>query len=265
VAIVAAGGAAAVTAPPHAGAAQDRGAQVAGAQAPGARDTTASAVASPPRSYAGVVPGNRERPSHVRGAPGQTPVVATWPGFQPRADGASRVFVQLTATAAYDVRTEGGRVVVLLRGVRIGDRQARRPLDTRYFETPVTRAYLERRGRADCALVLELRANVTPAVALERGEDGMTYLTVSFPSGQYRPAELAPHAGSGPQSTAEGGGHGYVTAGASGAAPGPSPSASAQAGPSQAALRGADAGAGVRGQAVDTERPPALGGRGPAP
>jgi hypothetical protein len=236
-----------------------------------AQDVPAPATAPAPssgpegRGYAGVVPGARERPAHLRGTPGQTPVVATWPGFQPRSDGASRFFVQLTAMPSYDVRTERGRVVVSMRDVRIGDRQARRPLDTRYFSTPVTRAYLERRGRNDCALVLELRAAVAPSVTVERGEDGMVYLMVSFPPGRYLPEALEPRAGAGDGGGGGGEGsasYGYVSAGAgafptSGAPP--SPRAVPSVGEVPNAARPVETGA----QAMDAERPPAL--RGPRP
>jgi hypothetical protein len=90
-----------------------------------------------------------------------------------------------------EARSEHGRFVIVLHGLRIPDRQTRRPLDTRYFNTPVTRCYLERRGRHDVAFVLDLRADVVPTVTTERGPDGYTFFYVSFPSGSYLPPELA--------------------------------------------------------------------------
>jgi hypothetical protein len=144
------------------------------------------AEASPP-TYVGVVPGRAQLPTHLRGRPGATPTVLTWPGFQPRADGASRFFVQLTSRVTYEARAENGRYVVTLQGVRIPDRQTRRELDTRFFQTPVTRARLERRGRRDVAFVFDLRADVTPTVSLDVGADGYAFVFVEFPAGDYLP------------------------------------------------------------------------------
>jgi hypothetical protein len=145
--------------------------------------------------YVGVVPGRAQLPTHLRGRPGATPTVVTWPGFQPRADGASRFFVQLTSRVTYEARSENGRYVVLLQGVRIPDRQTGRELDTRFFQTPVTRARLERRGRRDIAFVFEMRAEVTPTVSLDVGADGYAFLFVEFPAGDYLPRPAAPAAG----------------------------------------------------------------------
>lgn len=145
--------------------------------------------ASRDRGYAGVVPGRANAPGHLRGRPGATPTVVTWPGFQPRADGASRFFLQLTSRAQYEVRSEPGRVVVTLRGVRIPDRQTRRVLDTRFFDTPVARARTERRGRRDVAFVFEMRADATPVVSLDVAADGYTFVYVEFPAGNWLPPE----------------------------------------------------------------------------
>jgi len=139
--------------------------------------------------YAGVVPGSGNAPGHLRGRPGATPIVVTWPGFQPRADGASRFFLQLTSRAQYEVSSGPGRFVVTLRNVRLPDRQTRRTLDTRFFDTPVTRAHVERRGRRDIAFVFEMRADVTPVVSLDVAANGYTFVYVELPAGQWLPPE----------------------------------------------------------------------------
>lgn len=162
-----------------------------------AQDPDASAVVAPAQSatlpadpgYVGVVPGRAAVPTHLLGRPGATPTVVTWPGFQPRADGASRFFLQLTSRAQYEARSESGRFVVTLRGVRIPDRQTRRLLDTRFFNTAVVTARLERRGRRDVAFVFELRADVTPTVSLEVAPDGYTFVFIEFPAGHWLPRE----------------------------------------------------------------------------
>lgn len=155
----------------------------------------------PDPGYVGVVPGRPTVPSHLRGRPGATPTVVTWPGFQPRADGASRFFLQLTSRAEYSVHAEPGRYVVTLRGVRIPDRQTRRTLDTRFFDTAVLRAHVERRGRRDAAFVFELRADVTPVVSLGVAPGGYTYIYVEFPPGHWLPREPEPAATVGQVST----------------------------------------------------------------
>ena len=165
--------------------------------APPAVAPAPSPAPTPPAEpgYGGVVPGRAQQPTHLRGRPGTAPTVVTWPGFQPRADGASRFFVQLTSRVTYEARAERGRFVVTLRGVRIPDRQTGRALDTRFFETPVTGARLERRGRNDAAFVFDLRADVTPVVSLEVGADGYAFVFVEFPAGQWLPRPPAPAAG----------------------------------------------------------------------
>jgi len=164
------------------------------AAAPAPPPTSTETPPAPP-GYVGVVPGRAQLPTHLRGRPGTSPTVVTWPGFQPRADGASRFFVQLTSRVTYEARAENGRYVVLLQGVRIPDRQTGRELDTRFFQTPVTRARLERRGRRDIAFVFDLRAAVTPMVSLDVGADGYAFLFVEFPPGEYLPGVPAPAAG----------------------------------------------------------------------
>ena len=167
----------------------------ASAQDPGAPAVSADAQPSTlpaDPGYVGVVPGRASVPSHLRGRPGATPTIVTWPGFQPRADGASRFFLQLTSRVQYDVRSEPGRVVVTLHGVRIPDRQTRRVLETSYFNPPVTRARVERSGRRDIAFVFDLRAAATPVVSLDADADGYTFVYVEFPSGSWLPREAAP-------------------------------------------------------------------------
>src|SRR5262249_11814559 len=105
---------------------------------------SAVARAEPPRTPA---------PSHA--------IVLTRPGFQMAPDGSSRVCVLAGAMPPYDPRVVGRRVEIRVRGARLGVSNDRAWLDTRYFETPVARARLERRG-ADAILVCELRGDATP-------------------------------------------------------------------------------------------------------
>ena len=149
---------------------------------------------NPVGQYAGVAPGSANLPPRAPGPGGSR--LLTWPGFQARPDGASRFFLQTTAAVTHRVENQQGRVVIILEGVGIHLRNTRLPLETRYFNTPVTRAKVERRGR-DAALVLEMRSNITPVVTVQPAEQGYHYLFVEFPAGNYLPAELAGRAGNG--------------------------------------------------------------------
>jgi len=139
-------------------------------------------------SYAGVTPGTGNLPPRAPRQPSEARLM-TWPGFQARPDGASRFFIQTTQPVVHEMRVETGRVVILLKQTRLHLRNNRRPLETRYFNTPVSRAWIERRGH-DLAFVLELRAQATPVVSTQPAENGYHYLFVELPAGDYLPAEL---------------------------------------------------------------------------
>ena len=75
-------------------------------------------------------------------------------------------------------------VVILLPGTSIHLTNNRRSLETRHFNSPATRARIERRGR-DVAIVLEMRTNATPRVRSESGSHGYHYIFIEFAPGQY--------------------------------------------------------------------------------
>ncbi|NMO18507.1 AMIN domain-containing protein [Pyxidicoccus fallax] len=68
-------------------------------------------------------------------------------GFQQQA-GASRVFVRTNEPARYTVSEEGGAVVLELENTRIDLSNNTRPLDTSFFNSPVTRVEADASGRA---------------------------------------------------------------------------------------------------------------------
>lgn len=140
--------------------------------------------AQPPPAYRRVV--RRQRRGR-RGRRGRQ--ILTWPGFSPLGDGGSRFFVQTTVPMQPEVRTEEGRVVVLFRNTAIHLTNSRRWLETRFFNTPVLRARLERRRR-DMALVMRMRsgAAVQPRVSTEAAPGGnFHYVYIDFPPGDYAP------------------------------------------------------------------------------
>ena len=137
--------------------------------------------------YAGVTPGTGNLPPRAPSPGGN--LLMTWPGFQQRPDGASRFFLQTTAAVQIEQREEQGRFVVILKNTGLHLRNNRRPLETRYFNTPVSKAGIERRGR-DLAFVLELRGGVTPVVSQEVASNGYNFIYLEFPGGNYIPDEL---------------------------------------------------------------------------
>lgn len=104
----------------------------------------------------------------------------TWPGFEPR--GGGRFFLQTTGPIQHETVTSEGRFEVILRGARTHVRNTRRPLITRFFETPVAEARIERRGRNDLAFVFLMQAAATPTVSEGTAENGYHYLYVDFPA-----------------------------------------------------------------------------------
>lgn len=144
--------------------------------------------AQPPPAYNRVV--RRQRRGRRRG------LILTWPGFAPLGDGSSRFFVQTTEPMQPEVRQEEGRVVILFRNTSIHLRNSRRWLETRFFNTPILRARLERRRR-DMALVLVMRGDVTatPRVSSEVAPGGNFHYTyIDFGPGDYAPI-VAPEPG----------------------------------------------------------------------
>lgn len=139
--------------------------------------------------YAGVEPGEAVVPPAYRRIPRlqqrTRATILTWPGFAPLGDGGSRFFVQTTAPVQPEVRVEANRVIVLFRNTTIHVRNSGRWLETRFFNTPVMRARLERRRR-DMALVLYMRGPSTPMIS--SGANGAFHYTyVDFGPGSYAP------------------------------------------------------------------------------
>jgi hypothetical protein len=155
-------------------------------------DETARASAHRVGTYEGVAPSNTNPPA-VKVPAGVTPPQVTWPGFQILAQGGSRIFLQLTAKAETEVAVRTDQVVMVIKNARIAGRNNRRALETRFFNTPVNRAYLRKRG-GNIALVLELRGGAIPTVSSQQASSGYYFIFLDFPAGQYLPSktEAAP-------------------------------------------------------------------------
>lgn len=135
--------------------------------------------------YKGVTPGSAEEPPRSKRVRKAKVHLMTWPGFQMRPGGGSRVFLQTSRKPKFETSRKPGRFVVLLEKTRVHLRNNRRPLETRYFNTPVTRVKVKKRGK-DLAIVLELRAEVRPKVTTKADPKGpFHYLFVDLPAGQW--------------------------------------------------------------------------------
>ncbi|MBX3271888.1 MAG: hypothetical protein KF729_16590 [Sandaracinaceae bacterium] len=165
------------------------------------RPAEASVAPNPLGVYGGVEPGEAQPPPAfgrvVRRERARRPSrILTWPGFAPLGDGSSRFFIQTTEPQAPEVLVEDGRVVVLFRNTTIHLRNSGRWLETRFFNTPVVRARLERRRR-DMAFVMILRASAVPRIAAEAAPGGNFHYTyIDFAPGDFAPvvAQSAPRA-----------------------------------------------------------------------
>ena len=130
-------------------------------------------------AYPGVVPGTDNCPA-VPASPNAAEPTITWPGFQTLAGGGSRVFVQSTAPLGSELVRKGRTLKIALGPARLSHRNNARPLDTRFFDTPVARAYVKvNKGQA--TLYVELRRDAEPMVSTAPGADGYYFLYVDFP------------------------------------------------------------------------------------
>ena len=154
---------------------------------------TASATASPPPPAppAPSAPGRRPpppRPRRARIASSSGGPVATLPGFEMLADGASHLFVELTQNVQVEERRGQGeaknRITYFLKGARVLHRNNENTLVTVFFNTPVDRARLQP-TTGGLNFIVDLRTDVTPTWKLSPGKDSSAILEILFPSGDY--------------------------------------------------------------------------------
>jgi hypothetical protein len=143
---------------------------------------------NPVGAYSGARPGEGAPPG-VKARRGKFPLV-TWVGFQPQEGGGARVFVQIDREATFHQEVSNGALHVVIEGARHANRNARRQLDTRFFQTGIERVSSEasrRRGKKHARGGVELTirfknaADVHEANAsMTAGKDGMSYLLLDF-------------------------------------------------------------------------------------
>lgn len=163
-----------------------------------------------PHGYQGVIPGTEQPPAVApkQGAGGTT---ITWPGFQMRPDGGSRFFVQATGALSDQAHVTPGRITVTLGAAKLATAVNGLLLETRYFNTPVKRAFVTL-NQGVAYLVLEMRVAATPQVTTEKAKTGFSFVYVDFPPGRYlgaAPAEASAPAAA-PTAPATGGQAGVV-------------------------------------------------------
>jgi hypothetical protein len=142
--------------------------------------TAAFAVAED--SYEGVNPaveGAENLPPKAEEIP-QGALMLTWPGFMTK-DGASVFFVQTSKRVRFATKQSAGRFELMLYDIQVHLKTNYLPLETQYFDTPVTRATVQRSDKKNVTMVFELRRKATPTVTQKKGKDGFNYVYVTFP------------------------------------------------------------------------------------
>lgn len=144
---------------------------------------SSAAVASAEGStYRGVTPGaegSENLPPKADEIP-EGVLMLTWPGFMMLEDG-SCFFVQTSKPVKFGTHTSEGRLELVLHDTRVHLKNNFLPLETQFFDTPVTRATVQHRGKKDVAMVFEMREDVTPTITQSKGKDGFNYIFVKFP------------------------------------------------------------------------------------
>lgn len=141
--------------------------------------------------YGGVKPGEpRKTPEPGKKAKKPPPKgTLSWIGFEAK-DGGSHIFLQSVAAFEVNQRVDGNTLVVTLSGLSRLAPNTWRFIDTRFFETPVSRVVAKKKGKS-----VELRVSFKNAKDAAQGSlrtateaDGLYYAYLSF-AGSGTPAE----------------------------------------------------------------------------
>ena len=104
-----------------------------------------------------------------------------WTGFQMTGEG-SRVYLQASNDVEVSVQSEKSGLTVTVRNCRLHLRNGGRPLDTRFFATPVTSVAVNQRKR-DVLLHIGLKEAIVDVVPhKESGPDGSQFWVLDFPA-----------------------------------------------------------------------------------
>lgn len=156
----------------------------------------APALADEPRGphkegdYGGVVPGQPQRvDTPTKGKPRRPAAKGTlsWIGFEAK-DGGSQIFLQSIAPFEVSQRLDGATLVVHLTGVSRLGHNVWRPIDTRFFDTPVARVVARQVGAAHATKTQPAHgAGIEVRVAFKTAKDAHegTLRTATEPDGLY--------------------------------------------------------------------------------
>lgn len=142
--------------------------------------TAPTATANPIGFYSGVSLEGENPPPIPPPAMGTTPAVVTFPGYEKSASG-SRVFFQLSAGPEYQVAQEGLVIRVRMANTAVNVANNKRPLDLRYFKTPVKNVALRTEG-ADTVATITLKRESVPSTQLLPAPNGYRMLVLEFPA-----------------------------------------------------------------------------------
>ena len=140
-----------------------------------------AAVSAEGSSYGGVNPESETAenlPPKVEEIP-EGAQMLTWPGFMMQEDG-SVFFVQTSKKVRFGTAQSKGQFELVLHDIQVHLKTNYLPLETQFFDTPVTRATVRRSGKKDVTMVFELREEATPTVTQKTGKDGFNYVYVKF-------------------------------------------------------------------------------------
>ncbi|MES1165688.1 MAG: hypothetical protein ABUR63_08025 [Verrucomicrobiota bacterium] len=114
-----------------------------------------------------------------------------WTGFRAGAGG-GQVLIQTSGAVELETRAGAakGDSVFLLKRCRAGRRIDQLPLDTRFFQSPVTGVSVRPRG-VDLEVTVTLRETVSAAQHKEAGPDGSSFWVLEFPAGATPPTTTA--------------------------------------------------------------------------
>jgi hypothetical protein len=136
--------------------------------------------------YGGVQPGQTKKPEPAANKKAKKPPpkgTLSWIGFESK-DGGSDVFFQSVAPFEVSQRVENGTLVVGLSLSKLGHNTGR-PIDTRFFDTNVSRVTAKKKGKG-----IEVRIAFKDAKGAAQGSlrtateaDGMYYAYLSFAGG----------------------------------------------------------------------------------
>lgn len=139
---------------------------------------------NPEGVYSGVQPGEVKPPEPGKKRKAPRKGTLSWIGFETKS-GTSDVFFQSAAPFQISQRVENGAVIVKLTGLSRLGHNTWRPIDTRYFDTPISRITAKKKGKAiEVRIAFKNAKEAAPGTVRTATEaDGLFYAYVSFAGG----------------------------------------------------------------------------------